>query len=110
MVKVTDRYIYAGLIIFAIINYALRALPFIVLRRRQMPPWLAYLSKGLPGAIMAILVVYNLRNTSFTRPPYGIPEIIAIIVTIAVHHWKESMVFTLVVGTGVYVGLLYLLG
>lgn len=102
-----DRtYVYAGLILFTIINFFLRASPFLILGNRELPDWLDYLSRHLPGAIMAILVIYNLRNTVFTQAPYGIPELIAVVVTVILHYWKESTVLTLVGGTAVYVALL----
>lgn len=102
----SNTYIYLGLIIFAVINFLLRALPFIIFSGKELSEPVHYISEKLPAAIMIILVVYNLRTTNFSSAPYGIPEIVALIVTIILHYWKENMILTLLVGTVTYMLLL----
>lgn len=102
-----NSYIYLGLVIFALINFILRALPFIIFSGKELSEPVHYISEKLPAAIMIILVIYNLRTTSFSTAPYGIPEIAAVIVTILLHYWKENMILTLLAGTGTYMFLLY---
>lgn len=55
--------IFLIIIMCAIITFGLRALPFAVFRgKRKMPVWLEQLGKALPPLIMAVLIVYCLRD------------------------------------------------
>ena len=60
------------------------------------------LGKVLPSAIMAMLVVYCLRNMTFLEAPYGAAEIIAVAAVVLVHKWRHSTMLSLVAGTAVY--------
>lgn len=84
-----------------------RFLPFIVFRSgRPTPKYIEYLGKALPGAIFAMLVVYCLKNVSFTSGTFGIPELIAIAVTAGLHLYKKQMLLSIAGGTAVYMLLI----
>ena len=51
------------IVVSALITFGLRAIPFIMFRNdKTMPPKLIYLGKILPSAIMAVLIVYCLKD------------------------------------------------
>ncbi len=80
-----------------------RFLPFLVFSsRRPTPKYIQYLGQVLPGAIFAMLVVYCLRNVSPLQYSYGLPELIAIAVTIGLHLWKRQMLLSIAGGTVCY--------
>ena len=86
-----------------------RFLPFVVFStRRPTPKYIRYLGKVLPGAIFAMLVVYCLRNVSLLTGSHGLPEFIAIAVTIGLHLWKRQMLLSIAGGTFVYMFLVQL--
>ena len=58
--------------------------------------------KALPGAIFGMLVVYCLRNVDVLHFAYGLPELIAIAVTISLHLWKRQMLLSIAGGTVCY--------
>ena len=63
-----------------------RFLPFLVFNpKKPTPQYIQYLGAALPGAIFAMLVVYCLRNVNVLQFSYGLPELIAIAVTVALH-------------------------
>ena len=65
---------------------ATRFLPFLIFREvRPVPPYVQYLGKALPSAIFAMLVVYCLRNVDFTGGAHGLPELVSIAATAALH-------------------------
>lgn len=105
----SSSYAYLALVLYLVINFAMRALPFVLLKGRTLAPWLDKLSENLPGAIMAILVVYSLRATSFIQSPFGIPEVLAVLTSILSYLWKRNLVVTLLAGSLVYIGLLGIL-
>ena len=81
----------------------IRFLPFVVFGGgRPTPRFIVYLAGVLPCAIMAMLVVYCLRNVDVLHFAYGLPELIAIAVTISLHLWKRQMLLSIAGGTVCY--------
>ncbi len=86
-----------------------RFLPFLVFSpSRPTPPFVRYLGKALPGAVFGMLVIYCLRNVQLTSGSRGIPEFIAIAVTVLVHFWRRSMLLSIAAGTVCYMILVQL--
>lgn len=90
--------------IVAGVTALLRFLPFAVFKNRVPQP-IMYLGKVLPFAIMAMLVVYCLKDTSFVTAPYGIPEALAVSAVVLLHKWKHHTLLSIIGGTAVYMVL-----
>ena len=59
----------AAVIVMALVTYLTRALPFLLFGRGGRPPKpVLYLGRVLPPAIIAMLIVYCLRDTTFSLP------------------------------------------
>lgn len=85
---------------------ATRFLPFLVFRPdKPTPKYVQYLGKMLPGAIFAMLIVYCLRSVNVTQFSWGLPELIAGAVTVALHLWKRQMLLSIAAGTVAYMVL-----
>lgn len=86
-----------------------RFLPFLVFSsKKPTPKYIQYLGKALPAAIFAMLVVYCLKNVSILGGSHGIPELIAIALTVALHCWKRQMLLSVAGGTVCYMLLIQL--
>jgi branched-subunit amino acid transport protein AzlD len=85
----------------------LRFLPFIVFRKRA-PPYVAYLGKVLPPAIIGMLVIYCLRSTAVFSFPFGLPELIAVLVVVLLQVWKHRSLLSILAGTAIYMLLVQL--
>lgn len=84
-----------------------RFLPFLVFSsKKPTPDYIQYLGRALPCAIFAMLVVYCLKDVSFTTGNCGLPEILGIIVTAVLHQWKHQMLLSIAGGTIAYMLLL----
>ena len=95
--------------VVAIVTIALRFAPFVIFSgTKTTPPFVAYLGRVLPYAIMGMLVVYCLRNTQLAAAPHGAPEIIACAVVAGLHLWKRSTLLSIVGGTVCYMLLVQL--
>ena len=79
----------------------LRFLPFLVFRK-ETPAYITYLGKVLPPAIIGMLVIYCLRNTSIQAAPHGLPELIAAAVVIGLQAWKRNALASILTGTAAY--------
>ena len=73
---------------------------------KKVPDFVQYLGKALPAAVMGMLVVYTFKDTIVLSYPYGIPELIALLVTVGMHLWKRNMFMSIGAGTVVYMILI----
>lgn len=97
------------IVIMSLVTQVIRFLPFAVFAKGTPKPIL-YLGRVLPPAIMAMLVVYCLRNTSFTGKNHGIPEMVSVALVIGLHKWKHSTLLSIIGGTACYMLLVQMLG
>jgi len=104
----TDLHGILTVAVIALVTAGLRFLPFILLRGRETPKFVAYLGKVLPFAIMGMLVIYCLRHISLTALPFGIPEVIACTVVVGLHLWKRNTLLSIISGTVIYMILVQL--
>ena len=81
-----------------------RFLPFLLFSSKKQPPGIVrYLGRVLPAAIFGMLIVYCLKGVRLSAGSHGIPEAIAIAVTIALHQWKHQTLVSIAGGTLCYV-------
>ncbi len=87
----------------AICTFATRITPFLLFgSKKGVPDSVSYLGKILPAAIMGVLIIYCLKNVSFTSMPFGIPEIFASSLVIFLHLWKRNTLLSIAGGTILY--------
>lgn len=82
-----------------------RFLPFVVFsgKNKQPPEFVHYLGRVLPAAIFGMLVVYCLKGVSVFEGSRGIPELIALLVTVGLHKLKHQTLLSVAGGTLCYV-------
>ena len=86
----------------ACITVLLRALPFLIFNgNKTLPKPVQTLGRYLPPAIMAVLIVYCLKEVP-TSGPYGLPEAIAILFIVFLHKWKKNTLLSIGGGTILY--------
>lgn len=91
----------------ALCTFGLRALPFLAFRAgRAMPPWLERLGKALPSAIMAVLVVYCLKDLATDFAATGPPQVLAVLAVAATYKWRHNTLLSIAAGTLLYMLLL----
>lgn len=90
--------------VMAGVTILLRFLPFLLFSKGT-PKAVLYLGEVLPRAIMAMLVVYCLKGVSVISSPYGIPELIAVLLVVILHKWKHNTLLSILAGTLCYMFL-----
>ncbi|MDF2540921.1 MAG: putative rane protein [Herbinix sp.] len=98
----TDQlFIFFGII--ALVTLLTRLLPFLLFpEKKEIPKYIKYLADVLPYTIIGMLVVYCLKNISFTGSTHAIPEIISISVIVVLHLWKKNTLLSIGVGSLLY--------
>lgn len=87
-----------------------RFLPFILFGHSGSPSrGVLYLGRVLPPAVMAILVVYCLKSTSFAAVSGFVPQLAAVAVVVLLHLWRRNTLLSIAGGTAVYMLLLRVL-
>ena len=94
--------------IIALVTAFTRFLPFILFAGRKTPKFVTYLGKVLPFAVMGMLCVYCLKGISFVAFPYGIPELVSVLLVVLVHLWRRNTLISIVSGTACYMLLVHL--
>jgi len=99
------------IIICALATVCTRFLPFLLFsgskkseekQEQTLPGYIVYLGRALPAAIFGMLVVYCLKSTDILGGVHGLPEAIAIAVTVLLHPWKRKMLLSIAGGTICY--------
>lgn len=92
--------------IVAVVTFATRALPFVIFNtQKSLPPYIRYLNGVLPTAIIAMLVVYCLKDVSPIRYPYGLPELISLVFLTIVHRRFKKILISIGGSTALYMFL-----
>ena len=103
-------YSFLALGIMSVVTFSTRLLPFLLFGGKKKPPKpIVYLGTYLPPAIIAMLVVYFLKDTTLTAYPFGLPEAIAVLSVVGLHVWKRNNLISIFGGTLLYMLLTQLI-
>ena len=87
--------------LMALVTILLRALPFLIFHK-HIPEYISFLGQVLPPAIIGMLVIYCLKDTSFFSRPFGIPELIASGIVVGLQVLKRNSLVSILGGTFAY--------
>ncbi|MDO4483394.1 MAG: AzlD domain-containing protein [Clostridia bacterium] len=98
------------ILIAAAVTVFLRFAPFVIFRdETKVPAFIRWLGNRLPMAVMAMLLVYCLKDVSFSSASSSIPALVGVAATVLLHLWKKQMILSIAGGTAVYMLLIRLL-
>jgi len=101
-------YLAVAIGVIALMTWVLRAVPFLLLGRRKLSGMVMYLGKMLPPAIMAILVVYCLKNLDLLAPGHGLDQLIPVALVIGVQLWRKNTLLSILIGAVSHMALIRL--
>ena len=104
-----DLHAWLLVAVIAAVTALTRFLPFLIFGGGRRPPAvIERLGAVLPGAIMAMLVVYCLKGVTFATAEGWAPALIGVFVTAGLHVWKRNTLLSIVGGTVCYMLLVQL--
>lgn len=103
-----NKQVLISIAIMAVVTAALRFLPFLIFSGKKTPKVITYLGKVLPYAMMGMLVVYCLKDMSFSSVDNFVPEIIASAVVVLSYLIKKNTLISIISGTVCYMLLVQL--
>lgn len=107
--KMNNYFPLLQIITISLVTMLVRFSPFLIFNKQEkLPDIISYLGKVLPTAIMAMLVVYCLKDVNITIFPYGLKELIAVLVVAMLYIYKRNTLLSIVCGTIFYMLLIQL--
>lgn len=95
--------------IMSAVTLLLRVIPFVIFSgKRKLPAFITYLGTVLPYAIMGMLVVYCLKDTSFAAVSGCLPQFIAGAIVVLTYVFKRNTLISIISGTVSYMLLVQL--
>lgn len=95
------------ILVVALTTFLTRLIPFLLFPGdKKIPGVVQYLGKVLPPAVIGMLVVYCYKTVNPLRFPFGLPELTAGAVVVALHVWKRNNLLSIGTGTVVYMVLI----
>ena len=92
-------------LVSALVIFATRLFPFALFSKGEPPTILRFIERYIPSMIMAILLVYCFKDVDFSSRPFGLPQIVALAVTVASYLWKNNSMISIFGGTLVFMVL-----
>ena len=86
----------------SLVTILLRFAPFVLFGKGKVPEAVTFLGRHLPGAVMAMLVVYCLKDVSFGSVSGFLPQLLSVIVTAGSFVWKRNSLISIAAGTACY--------
>ena len=101
-----------AILVSAVITFGLRALPFLVFQEgKELPDKIKRLGMVLPSSIMAVLIVYCLKDVGDDFVADGLWKLIAAAaVVVATYKWKHNTLISILLGTVSYMLFLHFFG
>ncbi|MDD7281662.1 MAG: AzlD domain-containing protein [Erysipelotrichaceae bacterium] len=100
-------YVFIAIVISAICTFGMRALPFLISDRMKIKSQkLEFLGRILPPAIMAVLLVYCLKDVPSDFIGIGIAKLAGVLVTGISYIWKNNSFLSIILGTLCYMLLI----
>ncbi len=95
--------VWYAITIIVLVTALTRFLPFILLSSsKKTPKFIDKLGKLLPYAIMGMLVVYCLKDITFTTVGGFVPAIIGCLIVGLLYVWKRNTLLSIIIGTVSY--------
>ncbi len=100
---------FLATILSGIIIFLERLFPFALFSKKDPPPIIRFIEKYIPSLIIAILIVYTLKDVQFSTYPYGAPYFIAMLIAVFLHLFVKNSMVSVFGSTIVYMILLHTL-
>ena len=89
-----------SILVMAGVTFLTRLAPFALFGRGGRPPRVVtYLGQVLPPAVIAMLIIYCLKNIDLFAGSHGLPEAIAVALTVILQATLRNLLLTIAAGT-----------
>ena len=93
---------YIVLLICSIVTFSSRFAPFLIFKDGKVNETIRYLGDKLPYALMALLVVYSLRDSLLDISISGIWQLAAALICVITYVYKRNVLSSMFLSTAFY--------
>ena len=98
-----NAHTFYAIAVMALITALLRFLPFLIFKgKASTPPLVEKLGRLLPSAVIAMLVVYCMKDVNFSATAGYLPAIISSLLVGVLHIWTRNTLLSVISGTVCY--------
>ena len=98
-----NAHTFYAIAVMALITALLRFLPFLIFKgKASTPPLVEKLGRLLPSTVIAMLVIYCMKDVNFSATAGYLPAIIASLLVGVLHIWKRNTLLSVISGTVCY--------
>ena len=102
----TTTHALLTIVVMALITFGTRVAAFLLFDRGAEPPKIIlYLGKMLPPAVIAMLIIYCLKDVDFTSLSHIVPQLLAVATVVVLHLYKRNNLISILGGTVLYMFL-----
>ena len=95
-----------SILVMAGVTFLTRLAPFALFGRGGRPPRVVtYLGQVLPPAVIAMLIIYCLKNIDLFAGSHALAELLCVAVVAILHVWKGNNLLSIFGGTILYMVL-----
>lgn len=98
-----------SIVFISLVTFFTRIFPFVVFKVKKPSETLVLIEKYIPPAIMTLLLIYCLKDVKFILSPYGIPEIMGVLIAVFVQYKLKNPLIAIFGATIFYMILLRVL-
>ena len=102
---IQDHYLEIFILAMASATFLTRLAPFVFFSKLKDNPAMNFVGRYLPLMVMPILAVYSLKDATISPIKGAIPEAAGVLAVVAVHLWRANVLFSIAIGTAVFVWL-----
>jgi branched-subunit amino acid transport protein AzlD len=103
----TDLQLLITILAMAVATILTRFLPFFLFPdHKPIPKFVSFLADRLPFASLGMLVVYALKDVKITESPYGLYELISLLVISVIHRLNHNTLLSISLGLVTYLILI----
>lgn len=104
-----NYYAILVILLMGLITFGLRAVPFLVFHGdKELPKLVKDLGDILPASVMAVLIIYCLKDVPSDFAGSGLWQLVGVAVVAISYKWKHNTLLSLVLGTVCYMVLIRL--
>ncbi|NTW95802.1 MAG: branched-chain amino acid transporter AzlD [Erysipelotrichaceae bacterium] len=103
----TDLQLIITVLAMAVATILTRFLPFFLFPdHKPIPKFVSFLADRLPFASLGMLVVYALKDVKLFETPFGLYELISLLIITLFHTWKRNTLLSIGLGFTTYLILI----
>lgn len=95
-------YLVGFIVTMGLATFVTRAAPFILFYKNGDHPFLVYLGRYLPPAIMLLLLIYCVKDVDWFVDGQGIHELLALAIVTVTHLLMRNAMVSILLGTSVF--------